>query len=297
MELSATRRTDPAAQQIQDSGLSLGDLVQFPGWTVETDEGREFVPGGYGYLRVVWAADGQACAAVEGLGGERHAPLLSDLRPLRWHMRMMNRGTPERIPSPEALREINNAMMGEGRKAVREMSESAGTARIVYRDVRGEVWLTPATAAQVATEQKPEAERYAPGDRVIVRGTYYQPEERRTYVLPEYEGAVVNWAAGHYNVRAVEADEHGADGVRQCQARELRPVPPTVDNVVDVPHTLYLSGELRHEGVPADQIRKIVENLRGKRQVFIQDPDDQAIVVENARYVPQRPAENPEPRH
>ncbi|MFD8118690.1 hypothetical protein [Streptomyces microflavus] len=289
-------RSQSLSDAVKASGLSLGDLVQFPGRVVEMDGGREFAPSGYGYLRDAWLSDGQVVAAVEGEDGKREVPLLSDLRPLRWHMRTVNGGTPERIPTLDALREINNAMTGEGRKGVREMSASGGDARIVYRDVRGEVWLRPATSGEIATEQKPERERYLPGDRVIVRGTFYRPEKRRTYDLPEYVGTVVNWAGGHYNVRAVEPDEDGTTyGVRQCQVRELRPVPPTVDDVVDAPHDLYLNGELRHQGVTAERVRKIVRNLRGKRAVFVQDPADLAIVVQNTRYVPQRPAGAPEP--
>ncbi|MEU9495781.1 hypothetical protein AB0D73_28890 [Streptomyces sp. NPDC048215] len=298
------RRTAPVAEEprpqsvsdaVKASGLSLGDLVQFPGRVVETDAGREFAPGRYGYLRDAWLSDGQVVAAVEGEDGQRDVPLLSDLRPLHWHMRTVNGGTPERIPTLDALREINNAMLGEGRKGVREMSASGGDARIVYRDVRGEVWLRPATSAEIAMEQKPEGERYAPGDRVIVRGTFYRPEKRRTYVLDEYEGTVTNWAAGHYNVRAVEPDADGVTyGVRPCRVRELRPVPPAVEDVVEAPHDLYLSGELRHQGVSAERVRRIVKNLRGKRAVFFQDPADGAIVTQTTRYVPQRPAGAPE---
>ncbi|MFJ8763184.1 hypothetical protein [Streptomyces cyaneofuscatus] len=281
---------------VDASGLSLGDPVQFPGRVVETDEGREFVPGAYGHLRDVWASDGQIVASVEGPEGERATPLLSDLRPLRWHMRTMNGGTPERIPTLDALREINNAMTDEGRKGVQEMSASGSEARIVYRGARGEVWLRPATAAEIAMEQKPEGERYAEGDRVIVRGTFYRPQEGRTYVLDEYVGTVVNWTGFCFNVRAVEPDEDGTTyGVRPRRVRELRPVPPTVDDVADAPHDLYLNGELRHQGVTAERVRKIVRNLRGKRAVFYQDPADRAIVSQNARYVPQRPTGDPEP--
>lgn len=290
------RRRVGVGEAVKVSGLSLGDLVQFPGRVLETDDGREFAPAGYGYLRDAWLSGGQVVAAVEGEDGKREVPLLSDLRPLRWHMRTVNGGTPERIPTLDALREINNAMTGEGRKGVREMSATGGDARIVYRDVRGEVWLRPATSAEIAMEQKPEGERYAPGDRVIVRGTFYRPENRRTYVLDEYEGTVVNWTGSHFNVRAVEPDEDGTTyGVRPCRVRELRPVPPTVDDVVDVPHDLYLNGELRHRGVTAERVRKIVRNLRGKQAVFVQDPADMAIVSLNTRYVPQRTAGDPEP--
>ncbi|WP_158706098.1 hypothetical protein, partial [Streptomyces graminis] len=108
------------------------------------------MPAWYGHLRDVWVSDGQIVARVDGPEGEPGVPLLSDLRPVRWHMRTVNGGTPERIPSLDALREINNAMSW----GVREMSESAGTARIDYGDVRGEVWLRPATSAEIATEQK-----------------------------------------------------------------------------------------------------------------------------------------------
>ncbi|WP_406150705.1 hypothetical protein [Streptomyces anulatus] len=276
------------------SGLSLNDLVEVAGHKVKTENGWDYVPAWYGHLRDVWASDGQIVARVEGPEGEPAAPLLSDLRPVRWHMRTVNGGTPERIPSLDALREINNAMAGRGREGVREMSESAGTAQIVYRDVRGEVWLRPATSAEIATEQKPERERYAEGDRVIVRGTFYRPENRRTYDLPEYEGTVTNWTGSHFNVRAVKPDEDGTTyGVRPCAVRELRPVPPTVDDVADVPHDLYLSGELRHQGVTAEWVRKIVKNLRGKRAVFFQDPADRAIVTQNTRYVPQLPVPEP----
>ncbi|MFD4795073.1 hypothetical protein [Streptomyces anulatus] len=276
------------------SGLSLGDLVEVSGRKVETEKGRDYVPAWYGHLRDVWVSDGQIVARVDGPEGEPAAPLLSDLRPVRWHMRTVNGGTPERVPSLDALREINNAMLAPGRDGVREMSESAGTARIVYLDVRGEVWLRPATSAEIATEQKPERERYAEGDRVIVRGTFYRHENRRTYDLPEYEGTVTNWTGSHFNVRSVEPDEDGTTyGVRPCRVGELRPVPPTVDDVADVPHDLYLSGELRHQGVAAERVRKIVKNLRGKRAVFFQDPADRAIVTQNTRYVPQLPVPEP----
>jgi hypothetical protein len=107
------------------------------------------------------------------------------------------------------------------------------------------------------------------------------------HVLPEYEGFIVNWHAGHYNVRAAEPDEHGEGGVRPCHPSELRPVPPTVDDVIDAPHALYVCGELRHEAITPGHVRTIVRNLRFQRKVFTQDPTDGAIVAENRRYVPQ----------
>jgi hypothetical protein len=138
-------------------------------------------------------------------------------------MRTVNGGTPERIELDAARREVRWAMTEEGRKGVRALSGVGDVATITYTDVRGVVELRPATAEEAAMVVKPEAERYAPGDRVIVRGVYYRPETRTHHVLPEYEGTVVNWHAGHYNVRAVEPDEDGTHGVRQCRVRELRP--------------------------------------------------------------------------
>ncbi|MFK0279469.1 hypothetical protein ACIQVL_03210 [Streptomyces sp. NPDC090499] len=62
---------------------------------------------------------------------------------------------------------------------------------------------------------------------------------------------------------------------------------PSADVVVDAPHAVYVGEERKHDGIPAAHVRKIVSNLRFKRQPFHQDPADRAIVVENRRYVPQ----------
>jgi hypothetical protein len=151
-----------------------------------------------------------------------------------YYIRIVNGGTPERVTSEDAVREAVTAHMQreeQQRRARRnafdgvpmEIDAQGSRARIDYHDVRGVVELRPATATEAAMDVKPESERYASGDRVIVRGVYYVPETRTHHVLPEYEGEVVNWYAGHYNVRAVEPDEHGAGGVRQCRVRELRP--------------------------------------------------------------------------
>jgi hypothetical protein len=153
-------------------------------------------------------------------------------------MRTVNGGTPERIESRKAMAEIDNAMMLPGSRAVRSMSASGSRARIEYRDNRGVVELRPATAAEIAA-WKPEAERYAPGDSVVIRPVVYNPTKRKHIVLPEYAGTVVNWAGGYYNVRADNADEHG-HGVRQCATREMRPDPritgtaPAFDDDQDV---------------------------------------------------------------
>jgi hypothetical protein len=64
---------------------------------------------------------------------------------------------------------------------------------------------------------------------------------------------------------------------------------PTADDVIDAPHTVYVDGERRHDGISAAHVRKIVGNLRFKRQAFTQDTDG-AICVESRRYVPVRPA-------
>ncbi|MGW2550035.1 hypothetical protein [Streptomyces sp. NPDC001635] len=63
----------------------------------------------------------------------------------RQHVRIVNGGTPALIPTRVALDEMNAAMMRPGKRAVRQMSASRSTARIVYRDDRGTVDLRPAT--------------------------------------------------------------------------------------------------------------------------------------------------------
>jgi hypothetical protein len=149
----------------------------------------------------------------------------SDTQPAdRFHMRTVNGGTPERIDTRKALAEINNAMMLPGKKGVRTMSAAGSRARIEYKDNRGVVELRPATSEEAAAEVKPESELYAPGDTVAVRPEVFDPKTRKYRILPEYAGTIVNWAGGHYNVRADQADEHG-HGVRQCRTRELRPDP------------------------------------------------------------------------
>ncbi|MER6616358.1 hypothetical protein [Streptomyces xantholiticus] len=163
-----------------------------------------------------------------------------------YHMRIVNGGTPERIRSPKAVQEVEDARaLGKeqrakalgspwdwyGRSPVEVvLGEDGHSVRIDYHDVRGVVELRPATGAECVMVVKPEAERYAPGDRVIVRGTFYRHEVRRTYVMREYEGTVVKWTGAGYNVRAVQPDEDGTTyGVRQCRVRELRPVEPAVE--------------------------------------------------------------------
>ncbi|MET8696861.1 hypothetical protein ABZV65_30475 [Streptomyces bauhiniae] len=144
------------------------------------------------------------------------------------HVRIVNGGTPEVIPTDKALREINNAMMAPGNKGVREMSAAGSRARIAYRDNRGTVELRPATPEEAAAGIVPESERHAPGDPVIVRPVVYDPATRTHHVLPEYEGTVGTWASPHYYVRANVADEYGY-GVRPCRPSELRPATDTAE--------------------------------------------------------------------
>ncbi|OEJ21039.1 hypothetical protein [Streptomyces subrutilus] len=142
--------------------------------------------------------------------------------PQLFHMRTVNGGTPERIDSAKAMREIDNAMMKPGKDGVREMSAAGSRARIVYRDVRGTVELRPATREEAAATVKPERERYAVGDLVIVRPVVFDSKKRRHRVMPEYLGTVGSWASPDYMVRSLVADEDG-HGVRPCRVHELRP--------------------------------------------------------------------------
>ncbi|MFE2184154.1 hypothetical protein [Streptomyces sp. NPDC059455] len=77
----------------------------------------------------------------------------------RKHVRTVDGGTPEIIPTRDALAEINTAMM-EGKHDVREMSAARSSARIVYKDpARGTVKLRPATAEGLSPRRpRPAAE-------------------------------------------------------------------------------------------------------------------------------------------
>lgn len=195
------------------------DGAVFTSTTVDRAEAQRIAAHGTGKAI---SQVGEGVITVMGVATNM-GPRTHVLTPQAYAMRTVNGGTPERIDLEAARREVRWAMSAEGRKGVRGLSGVGDEVTIIYADVRGVVELRPATAEEAAMEWKPEAERYAPGDRVIVRGVYYRPETRTHHVLPEYEGMVVNWHAGHYNVRAVEPDEHGAHGVRQCRVRELRP--------------------------------------------------------------------------
>ncbi|MFI5990348.1 hypothetical protein ACIBAC_00640 [Streptomyces sp. NPDC051362] len=69
----------------------------------------------------------------------------------RMHVRTVDGGEPELIPTREALAEMNTAMM-EGKRDVREMSSSQSTARITYRDGRT-VDLRPAHSGDTLAVQ------------------------------------------------------------------------------------------------------------------------------------------------
>ncbi|MFB6629940.1 hypothetical protein ACFCWY_08600 [Streptomyces sp. NPDC056362] len=155
----------------------------------------------------------------------------------RFYMRTVNRGTPERVTAEAAHQEVKWAESLRAKQLEAEAgtfsrppvevfsSQYAEGARIDYHAAQGVVELRPATAEETAMVVRPEGERYAPGDRVIVRGTWYEYPTNTHHVLPEYEGVVSAWYGGRYLVRAVEPDEDGITyGSRECRVRELRPV-------------------------------------------------------------------------
>ncbi|MFF8399887.1 hypothetical protein [Streptomyces sp. NPDC016172] len=73
----------------------------------------------------------------------------------RKHVRIVNGGTREVIPTRDALNEINAAMMQPlVKRQVREMSAARSSARIVYKDERGTVVLRPATEEEIAAADR-----------------------------------------------------------------------------------------------------------------------------------------------
>lgn len=81
-EPEAGEQTEPDFYTaVKASGLQLGDLVEYDGRTVNAPENPQFLPGGRGRLRDIWAAGGELVARVEREDGSADAPVLKDLRP------------------------------------------------------------------------------------------------------------------------------------------------------------------------------------------------------------------------
>ncbi|MFJ7004195.1 hypothetical protein ACIQWY_29820 [Streptomyces albidoflavus] len=126
----------------------------------------------------------------------------------RRHARIVDGGAPQIVSTSDAVAEMNRAQLGDGRKAVREMSAAKSWARIVYRDERGTVELRPATdedltaAAEAAQGRRPAAELLAtdqipagwsvydgmPGRRFDRDGITYEVLTGRSYIVQERSG-------------------------------------------------------------------------------------------------------------
>ncbi|MFB6629941.1 hypothetical protein ACFCWY_08605 [Streptomyces sp. NPDC056362] len=108
--------------------------LRFKGWTCHQDEtGTIHTPT----TRYVPLTDQNA--------GELAPPVDE-----RQHVRIVNDGTPQLIPTRAALDEMDAAMMLPGKRKVHRMSSAGSRAHIVYKDAeRGTVELRPATATDV----------------------------------------------------------------------------------------------------------------------------------------------------
>ncbi|MER6616357.1 hypothetical protein [Streptomyces xantholiticus] len=98
------------------------------------------------------------------------------------------------------------------------------------------------------------------------------------------------WSAtDHRKVRTLRDVTAAVENLGRDSTKYARDAAPLPDDVVDAPHALYIDGELRKEGIPAERVRTFVSNRRFRGLVTHQD-DDQAIVCDNRRYVPQSQA-------
>jgi hypothetical protein len=117
------------------------------------------------------------------IGNHSYVPAEHAAAPVaRFHMRTVNGGTPERVPTSDAVREMSNAQMKPGRKAVRTASISRSHARIEYRDDRGVVELRPATAEECApttADEQKAANILGAGEKWIRHG--FQPGQGAPY--------------------------------------------------------------------------------------------------------------------
>ncbi|MFE0063078.1 hypothetical protein [Streptomyces sp. NPDC059003] len=133
------------SERVKVSELEVGDVfVTRCAWTVLAIDGGTFTAvSNEGQKVTQTVPEDTMVLRVRRASPPRPA---SDA-PQRLHMRTVNDGTTEVIPTRDALAEINHAMM-DGKGGVREMSASRSSARIVYKDNRGTVELRPLDEGQ-----------------------------------------------------------------------------------------------------------------------------------------------------
>ncbi|MCG8971833.1 hypothetical protein [Streptomyces sp. CL12-4] len=102
--------------------------------------------------------------------------------------------------------------------------------------------------------------------------------------------ATVWSVADHRKVRTLREVTAAVETLGHSSVKYARDAAPLPDDVVDASHALYIDGELRKEGIPADRVRTFVKNRRFRGLLTHQD-DDGAIICDNRRYAPVRPEE------
>ncbi|MEU6462199.1 hypothetical protein [Streptomyces sp. NPDC046976] len=101
--------------------------------------------------------------------------------------------------------------------------------------------------------------------------------------------ATVGSAVASRKVRTLHEVNAAVDTLGHSSAKYARDAAPFPEDVTDAPHALYINGELRREGVPAAQVRRIVKNRRFNGRIVHQD-EQGAIHCDTRRYVPQSAA-------
>ena len=103
------------------------------------------------------------------------------------------------------------------------------------------------------------------------------------------EEATAQGADGSRKLRSLRLVTACVDSLGRDSARYAREAAPRCEDVVDVPHAVFLAGEQIHPGIPAKHVRQIVSNQRVAGRHVHQDSDG-AICIGDRRYVPQCPA-------
>ncbi|MFI7415277.1 hypothetical protein ACIBU0_42255 [Streptomyces sp. NPDC049627] len=135
----------------------------------------------------------------------------------------------------------------------------------------------PVPAAYAGTELG----RTIAGDTITLLWTKAKKKGARGCLVD----ATVWSVADHRKVRTLREVDAAVRTLGHSSAKYARDAAPLPEDVVDAPHALYINGELRKEGIPAERVRTFVKNRRFNGLVTDQD-DDGGIVCDNRRYVP-----------
>ncbi|MFJ4084969.1 hypothetical protein ACIP2Z_39250 [Streptomyces iakyrus] len=126
-----------------------------------------------------------------------------------------------------------------------------------------------------------ELGRTIAGDTITLLWTKAKKKGARGCLVDATVWSVVS----HRKVRTLREVDAAVRTLGHSSAKYARDAAPLPEDVVDAPHALYINGELRREGIPAERVRTYVKNRRFAGRLTHQDADG-AIICDTRRYAP-----------